>query len=480
MPAQSTADRVIPWVLAGLSGILLILSFPPFGIWPLAWIALVPLLRAARESDNPKAAANLGGFTGLVFYAVSLNWFRHVFSLTVSIGFWCIFAMWIALFAALARWLWDRWNVRSGGPGRELAWSLACGVVWTGFEYFRSEVWFLPNAWLTLGVSQVPCITVLQVCALTGVYGLSAAIVLANAAFGLALRGRRAAPLTALALVLGLAGWGMMRMRSLPVTSGMKVPVAIVQNESFSMVKYASATLSPEARNARLVVWPEVSIMVPPKQEERHRQLLADKLKGSRAVCVVGVVMVESEAPRRPLMRNFAWVMAPGGALLGRYDKLHPIPVVEHALPPNPDPWPVATPVGRLGIQICYDLDFENGSRRMAGRRAELLVVPNLDPMEWGSWQHRMHSAMAPVRAVETGLWIVRAASSGISQIIDPRGRILASLGVGEEGVLAGEVYVGRRPTFCSAAGWVFGPVCLFLTLLVSIAALAWRRLISR
>jgi apolipoprotein N-acyltransferase len=474
VPAPTTANRLQPWILAGVSGCLLLLAFPPFGLWPLAWIALIPLLRAAREAASPKDAANLGGFAGLVFYAFSLGWFRHVFNLPVSIGFWCIFATWIALFAALARWLWDRWRVGLGGPERELGWALACGVVWTGIEYFRSEVWFLNNAWLALGFSQVPCPPVLQTCAVAGVYGLSCLLVFANAAFGLALRGRCATPLTALALVLGLAGWGAARVRHLPVGAGTPLRVALVQDETFSLDRHARLSLGPEARDARLIVWPEVSISVPPRQEERHRQLVAGRLKGSRAITVLGVVVIESEDPKTATFRNFAWVLAPGGALLGRYDKLHPIPVVEAALPPNADPWPVSTPVGRLGIQICYDLDFENGSRLVARRRADLLVVPNLDPWEWGQIQHLQHSAMAPVRAVETGLWIVRAASSGASQIIDPAGRVRGSLVPGTEGVLAGEVFVGRRPTAYLAGGWWTGRVCLFLTILLALAGFAW------
>ena len=477
VPAPRPPSRSFPWVLAGVSGLLLVLAFPPFALWPLAWIALVPLLRAAREAESPRDAANLGGFTGLVFYAVSLGWFRHVFNLPVSVAFWCIFATWIALFTALARWLWDRCRVGNGGAGRELGWALACGVAWTGFEYFRSEVWFLNNAWLALGFSQVPCPAVLQTCAVAGVYGLSCLLVFANASFGLALRGRSAAPLAALALILGLAGWGAARVRHLPVTAGTMLRVALVQDETFSLDRHARYSMGPGARDAQLVVWPEVSINVPPKQEARHLELLARKLRGSRAVAVIGVVVIESEDPQTARFRNFAWVLAPGGALLGRYDKFHPIPVVEAALAPNPDPWPVATPAGRLGIQICYDLDFENGSRLVAGRRANLLVVPNLDPWEWGRWQHLQHSAMAPVRAVETGLWLVRAASSGSSQIIDPAGRIRDSLAPGTEGVLAGEVFLGRRPTAYLAGGWWTGRVCLFLTLLLSLAALRGRAL---
>jgi len=107
---------------------------------------------------------------------------------------------------------------------------------------------------------------------------------------------------------------------------------------------------------------------------------------------------------------------------------------------------------------------------------AELLVSPTLDYLEWGNLQHTQHSDMSGARAVEAGLWLVRAASSGRSQIIDPLGRERASLANGLEGVLTGEAYLLDGGTFYSRRGWLFAPAALALTALAAALLLACAR----
>ena len=106
----------------------------------------------------------------------------------------------------------------------------------------------------------------------------------------------------------------------------------------------------------------------------------------------------------------------------------------------------------------------------MAGLGARLLAVPNLDPMEWKDWQHRQHSGMAPMRAVESGLWVARAASSGISQVIDPAGRVKAALPSGRSGVLAAKARLKEGGTPYTRLGWLLAPLCMMFCA-VSLAA---------
>jgi apolipoprotein N-acyltransferase len=152
---------------------------------------------------------------------------------------------------------------------------------------------------------------------------------------------------------------------------------------------------------------------------------------------------------------------------------------VEPTLKANSDPKPIDTEAGRLGVQICYDLDFEDGTRKMAWQGAQILVVPTYDPMLWGVRQHYLHSGMSPMRAVESGLWLVRATSSGESQIIDPLGRVQASSAPGNAGVLAGNAYLRQPGTVYTFIGWLTGPFCLGVTLLY-LLGLAWARFRKR
>jgi apolipoprotein N-acyltransferase len=303
----------------------------------------------------------------------------------------------------------------------------------------------------------------LQLSSLIGVYGLSALIVSANAAFALALRGKRGPALTAALGLAGAAAWGFGRMGSPALEGGKELSVALVQDENYDLDRLAGLSLGPGVRDADLLVWPEYGFTVQAGQEKAYASLVAKKLRAGKAVAVLGAATFPEE-PRKGGMRNFAWVMAPGGRLLGRYDKLHPIPYIEKHLKPNPRPEPVLTPLGLLGTLICYDLDFEDGARRMAGLGARLLAVPNLDPIEWKDWQHRQHSGMAPMRAVESGLWVARAASSGISQVIDPAGRVRASLPSGRSGVLLAKAKLKDGGTPYTRGGWLLAPLCMMFS----------------
>jgi apolipoprotein N-acyltransferase len=281
---------------------------------------------------------------------------------------------------------------------------------------------------------------------------------------------RRWKPAAACAvLLLAIPLWGRGRLASDLAERGDPVPVAIVQDESYDLGRLSRSSLSPEALNAKLLVWPEYAFSIPPGQEEPFRRLLSKKLAGSSAVKVLGAAIFPDDL-RTGWEQNFAWVLSDRNELVGRYDKLHPIQYVERRLKPNPDPRPVDTTLGKLGIQICYDLDFENGTRRMARDGARILIVPDLDPFEWGDGQHRQHSDMSAARAVESGLWLARAASSGYSQLVDPLGRVRGELGFGKSGVLAGEARLTQPGTVYSRVGWLVGPIALALTALLALS----------
>lgn len=454
--------------LAALSGLLLAASFAPLRLGALAWVALAPLFYAVTRAAGARQAFLLGGLAGLAFYVPALHWMADTVHY-LAVPFWLIFALWTALHAALLRGLWSLLGAEDGRlrAGRALAWAAAAGLAWAGLEYFRSEVWALRCPWLVLGYSQTFSPAFFQSLSVWGVYGLSALIVAANAAWALLPRRRPLwQPAAALALAAALTwGWGSRRLASFPVDAGRPVKAALVQAERADIKKLAALSLRPEAAGAGLLVWPECSVYMPSEQSPGYLALLRKELRKSRAEAVIGVCVNEDKA--RGIKRgNYTLHLAPrGGEVLGLYHKMHPVQFVETGLPSNRSPEPVATPLGRLGAQICYDLAFEDGTRRVTEKGAEILVTPTLDPLDWSLLQHEQHSDMSAARAVESGLWLARAASSGRSQVIDGLGRERASLESGAEGVLAAEARLGPGGTFYTRLGWLFAPLAFALTL---------------
>lgn len=457
---------------ASVSGLLLPLAFAPARLGWLGWLAPAPLLYAVTRSSGAKGAAGLGALAGIIFYAFGLAWMPNAVHYR-AVPFWCIFALWLALFAALARGLWGRLEKAGPSQVRALLWALAAGLLWGGIEYFRSEVWPLRCPWLGLAYSQAFDLPVYQSLSVWGVYGLSAFMASFAAAWALV---PRRTWLPAAVFSAGLACiffWGRHRLASLPAENGAPVKTALVQAESSDIKNLARLSLTPEAADADLLVWPEYSVYLPGPAQAPTLRLLRKALGRSKAVAVIGAGVDKNGLGIK--RENFVFVLDRDKKPAGRYDKMQPVQFVEAGLPSHSEAVPVDTPIGRLGPQICYDLAFEGGARKMARAGAGLLVVPTLDPMEWGDLQHEQHSDMSSARAVETGLWLVRAASSGRSQVIDRLGRETATLASGKEGVLVSTAYLGKGGTFYTRLGWLAGPLCLAFTLGASALAAAER-----
>lgn len=457
--------------LAVLSGLLLAACYAPPALGWAAWLALAPLFCAVLGAPSSRAAAALGGLAGLVFYSLSLSWMPAVVNFPALV-FWAVFAAWVALHAALLRGLWGL--AESGGLNyrRALAWTAAAGLCWAGLEYFRSEIWWLECPWLGLGYSQTFIPQLFQTLSVWGVYGLSAFIVAVNAALALALRRRSYLPAAlALAAVAAVWGWGEHRLKTFPADAGRPFKAALVQAERSDINKLVRLSLTPEAAAADLLVWPECSVYPPRPDEAAYEAYISARLAPSKAEAVVGVC-VPADGRRGVRRGNYTLHLGRDKKRTGKYEKMHPVQFVEWGLPKNRAPEPVRTPLGLLGPQICYDLAFENGSRLMAEAGAEILITPTLDPMEWTALQHTQHSDMTAARAVETGLWIVRAASSGRSQVMDSLGRERATLANGAEGALVAEARLAAGGTFYTRYGWLLAPLALLATLAAAIALL--------
>jgi len=461
-------EQALKFSLAAVSGLMLASLFAPVYAWTLNSVALLPLFFAILRSSGPREAALLGAVTGLLFYPLSLCWMVNVVNIAAII-FWVIFAAWLAMHAALIRGLWTL--LEKKGAAGALAWTAAAGITWAGIEYFRAEVWILPCPWLGLGYSQAGGPALYQTLSVWGVYGLSAFLASVSAGLALTEKRRKAPAIVMLCALLAAAAWGKHKQNSFNPESGHPLKVALVQAENAPLATLIKHSLAPEALDADLLVWPELSFYMPGDNTAGHLRLLEKKLKRSKAVAALGTGVKTMEAGR--LRReNFMLFLDHAKKPLGRYDKMHPVPFVEAGLPGRRTAAALDTELGRLGPQICYDLAFEDGTRKVTERGAELLVSPTLDPMEWGTLQHVQHSDMSGARAVEAGLWLVRATSSGRSQIIDPLGAVRASMENGLEGVLTGKAYILDGGTFYTRRGWLFAPSALVFTILAALLLL--------
>ena len=436
MKSNTIIRTVLGVALSGLSAGMLILAFPPFDLWFLAWFAMVPALVAQfrllppRLSSLAPAIFNGGwlwGYLGPVF-AGSGSFMAYLPAIVFVIAL---------LTDAGTR----AFNVRT-----RYRWFVPFGIAnWVGIEMIRV---FLPIAgtWGFIAYTQHRLPWLIQPVSMFGIFGMSAVIVLVNYALGLAamaafdrrwptedarpgseVRGARRWLMGAGAALTAWVGLSLLLFRQ-PGTSTVRVaavqPGASVISMAFEgrdeqvgalITRMVDQTREAAGEGARLVVWPEGALSFDPQVEDRVnlRQLAAE----TDAHLAVGYAVLLDEG-----LRNEATVVNPRGDFLGTFGKDHPVTFGgETSL--TRGTYPVYdTPLGVLGTIICYDLDFTDTARKLVRQGAQLIAVPSND---WSAITYK-HYTHVVFRAVENRVAMVKADGGFDSAVIDPYGRVVA------------------------------------------------------
>ena len=462
--------------LAGaLSGALLVFCFPRPSLHLLAWVALVPVLWIVSEG-RPRTAAKAGAAAGLFFHTGNLHWISQVMVeygglgrgmslvvLFVLIGYLSAF---FCAFAGLAAAACKRWGARS---------LFLAPLFWVGFEIFRNYP-FGGFPWCLLGYSQVSALPVYQIASITGVYGVSFLLVLVNATWvyvlrtsGLKPRLRAAVPVAALVAAVLAFGWKELG-RSLP-RPGLRVAAVqgnVHQEEKWKpelaseiFSRHMALSASAAAQGARLVVWPESSTPFNFDRTPALANAMRAFARQTQVYLFFGSDDYEYPDPRKPddyRVYNGAKLLDPEGELTFRYHKMHLVPFGEYVplskvfffaknLTQEVGGFSPGTEVkvgrldgGSIGAFICYEAIYPDLIRRFAVEGGGLFVQLTNDAWFGTSWAPYQHFSMAVARAVENRRYLLRAANTGISAVVDPYGRITVRKELLEQGVLVADV----------------------------------------
>ncbi len=496
--------------LAALSGLLLFLSFPKFGHGLVAFVALAPLW-AALPGTRGWRAFGLGWLCGLVSGVGLLYWvvpvMRQHGGLALPAALVCLLllASAYALFHGLVAVLVARFTERFGARGLLLA-----PLAWVAGETLRAHTFFR-FPWCLLGYSQAEQTWVVQVASLGAVYAVS--FLLAGSGAALAYlglehspRARRAALGAWAALLVAVLAFGAWR-TSRPDPPGARLRVGLVQasipqDEKWepglalrNVELHVALSREAAARGAQLVAWPESAVPFRYDDTPAVRELLGELARELAVHLLFGNDDAEGdEAASRYFVG--AKLLDPEGRLRLRYHKVRLVPFGEYvplqwlltlggrhgarlvqqvaAFTPGTEFVTGALGSRRLATLICYEAIFPDLAREFTSRGAGLLVNVTNDGWYGRTSAPHQHFAMAALRAVENGVYLVRAANTGISAVVDPRGRVLARTSLFErralvhDVVLADAVAGGR--TFYARWGDVFAWACVALTALALLA----------
>lgn len=481
--------------MALLSGLLLFLSFPKFGNGILAWVALIPLFYALRDA-KPWEGFKTGFVAALVANVGILYWVTYV---VVQFGYLPVY-MGIMAMLLLAAYLSLYTAFFAMGVvfllRRGCALFISAPLLWTLLEFARSYI-FTGFPWENLAYSQYLYGNIIQIADLTGIYGISFAIVMVNAVlYDLwSLRSRKRVLLTefaiAFVLIAAIYIYGNFRTAEIRELDRKKrsVEVALVQGNIDQNIKwndryqlqtlniYHSLSLRSTPAEGGLIVWPETAAPFYFEGPDPLRSIVVDVARASNRRLLFGSPSYEEGVGKRSY-RNSAYLLRPDGTVAGRYDKVHLVPYGEYVPLRKFFPFigklvagvgdfrsgtgfnPIESDGRRYGVLICYEAIFPESARDYKRKNADLLVNITNDAWFGKSSAPFQHLSMTVFRAVENRLYLVRAANTGVSAIIDPTGKIISQTGLFERTVLKGEVKYIDEKTVYAAYGDLFVYLC--------------------
>jgi len=461
-------------LLSLLAGILAVGGFAPLGFWPVPIMSLAVLFALLARTSSLRTGFAIGLVWGLGFFIAGVSWVFVSLSVYGGMATWLatlatfLFCAVLALFPAAVGALQARWPL---SPAWRLL--LLMPLAWGATEWVRGWL-FTGFPWLVAGYSQVPASPLAGYAPLVGVYGVSSllALIAALLAWTFSSRVRLAQRAWAAVAIVAL-GVGGQALRGIDWTTpdGAPTSVALLQGNIPQEMKWQPgktlATLESYARMAaaspaQLIVLPETALpLFESSLPDAYREGLITLGRNNGGDVLTGL---PTGSPQGAYYNS---VISLGSAPSQRYHKVHLVPFGEYIplkavwgwvievlhIPLSDfargavDQRPLAIGGQRVAANICYEDAF---GEEIIRQLPEASVLANVSNLAWfgdsfAPWQH---AQMSQMRALETGRMMLRATNTGVTAIIDAKGRMLASLPLFTTGSLSGEIqgYAGSTP----------------------------------
>jgi apolipoprotein N-acyltransferase len=393
---------------------------------------------------------------------------------------------------------------------------LASPLVWVTTELGRTYL-FTGFPWVLLGYSQTPVLPIAQIGSVLGVYGVSALVAAVSAALAyvaVSPAGTRrettwAPAAVMLALIVAVAVWGSLRVGRAALTyTGDAMRIGLIQGNVDQSDKWDEAraaaifqdylrmTRQAIREGAEMVIWPESSLPYRFEDDPAAAAQVRTLARQAHVPILFGSDQIEwrTQGNQRVPVRYFnsAFLVSPDGRTGGVYRKMHLVPFGEYVplkrifffaaplveavsdfsagdeavlLPVNGHP---------ISTAICYEIVYPALVRRFVQGGSQLLTTITNDAWFGRTSAPYQHFEQASMRAIEEGRYLVRAANTGISGIVDPYGRVLAVTGIFQSAVTVGQIRFLRTMTIYARIGDVFAYACALVTALM--LALSRRR----
>ena len=472
-----------------LLGVLTVLGFAPFYLFPVPVITIALLLHFWRKSETPLQAALLGFCFGMGMFGAGVTWLYvslHEFGampISIAVLFLIILCAYLSLFVTLTGWVLRKLHIET-----PLVWSLLAATLWVLFEWLRG-VLFTGFPWLTVGYSQVPSSPLASFSAVVGVYGVSLILVFSAALISLFFEKKLRTWRNVIFLsVIWIIGFGLQHISWIE-PQGEPVTVSLLQGNISQEMKWkpehAIQTMDTYAKlahksNSRLIIAPEISLPLASYEVPfNYLVQLSTHAKRNNGDILVGMVETSKRSGE-----YYNSMFSFGISSEQIYRKHHLVPFGEF-IPFKPvfgwiinvlkiplsdfsrgesDQRPMSLAGQSVAVNICYEDVF---GEELINQLPQATLLANVSNDAWfgrsiGPHQHLQISQM---RALETGRYMLRATNTGVSAIINERGVVLQKAEVFTTTALNGLVqgFTGATPYVRFGNSLVLGFVGLSL-----------------
>ena len=468
--------RPPPFLIALVGGVLVAFSLPPWGWWPLAFVGIAIYVGAHGQVSSRRARFGVGFAFGFAWLSIGTAWMYQLTAPGYVVAT-IVFGMYhgvAALCAPQGRW-------------REVGLPVSHTLV----EAVRFSFPFGGVPLASLGISQVAG-PLAPIASFGGVIVLTWVTFQLGAALAVAVRlvreratvtrsdGLLLAVPTVVALLVAVLGYTdpsgsdtgeTMRIAAVQGggeqgTRATDVPSQVVTEAHLQ----ATATIEPDP-DLDVVLWPEN--VVDTESFAGSWQLEAITAEAQRLGVPFSVGITEDVPGKPGRITNAQVIVTPDGDVVSRYDKVRRVPFGEYVplrgflealgapvdqVPSNAiagtTPAVVELPTGtRLGVVISWEVFFGGRAREAVVHGAEAITNPTNGASYTGTIVQTQQVASSRLRAIETGRWVVQAAPTGFSAIVDSSGDVLQRTAVSEQKVLYADVPLRTGRTWYSQLG---------------------------
>jgi len=465
---------------AVIAGLCLAASVPPWGWWPLAFLGIAMWDRLLRNA-KPRARIVRSIVFAAAWFTPSMLWMVDLTAPGYLIAI-VVFSLYVGI-AGLAV------------PGRSSsAWVrwLALPAAFTLAEAARCTFPFggVPLATTAMGQASAPLGQIARVlCAV----GVTFAVAVIGVALSAAWERRHVVAAAALAGVIALwlaaivapSGFDIRTINAAVVQGGGPQGTRATETDPRDVFDRHIEASSLITTPVDLVVWPENVVAVDaPIASARENAELSALAKDLNTTLVAGV----TEDLDSSSFANASIVYLPDGSTGERYDKVRRVPFGEYVplrwliesvagtntgIPvrearAGTEPAIVRTPAGDLAIAISWEIFFTNRGRDGVLHGGQILLNPTNGSSYWLTQVQTQQVASSQLRAIETGRWVLQAAPTGFSAIVNPSGDVLERTSISEQAVLQQDVMLRSGDTIATVIGPM--PVIWFSAILLALS----------